>query len=579
MRKVRAFFKKTACFGLCAALFLCLFLGLAPVSLADEVKITAVTAGETVEITEGAVFDNVLFYNANEISVSVNNVTFKNCRFYGENGVSISGAENVSFIGCDFFGQKTAVLAENASCISFEGCYFTECGSAIAAKNTDFSYLSSGGKSGYIKNCYFYSNGNALFAENSGELSFVGGQLYGSETGMLLKGVTDLSVTDTVIFGSDTALSMADVKGKISGVLFYQNGFNVKSEAKNAVKIEFSASVETPLLYPDDISYGVTQKDCSFISAADYKSRFTFNKEGELEGFTDTAGVRVEVTRGALFFEPDNNYIFINRNSLFLNNLLFCKCEVLFSEKAELYGEVNLKTVNNAPWINGGTNKITLESEDGLRFTSSLFGLLSPLKHAEWKLSLEGRFAVDYIAFLPDISVKAELVSEKVIRVSLSGYSAPVFSDSPEITVGGTRVPFEVFPAGGTEAYLVFEKDISRAARNMTVTVKGESLSEPFASLLSGGDVLGRSPEKEAEDFSLDSVEIYKEYKLDSRVSVPKKDIFPILLNAGVAVLAVSALAVLGYFLITFLSKRNQIRKFAKKGRRALKNRRRSNRF
>ncbi len=577
MTKGKAILIKTARFILCAALSLCL---LAPLfAFAAEVEMTAVTDGSTLSVSDGAVFENVRFYNAGEIAVSAKGVTFENCYFYGENGVRLENAEDVSFAGCDFFGQSTAVYIKDSKNVSFEGCYFTECKEAIFASGTDFGYLETSGESGFVKDCFFYSCGSAITAKDSLSLSVSGSVISGSEAGISLLNFESLYITDTTVFDCTAAVLLSNVYGEISGALFYQNEYNVKSEAVNSVKIKNSASVETALIYPDDISYGVTKKDSEEISASDYKSRFTFNKEDDLEGFTDTAGVRVEVTGGNLWFEPDNNYIFLNKNYLYLNNRLFCRCEMSFSEKAELYGEVNLKAINNSPWINGGTNKIRLESENGFSFTSSLFGLLAPLKHAEWKLSLEGRFAVDYIAFVPEITLKAELVSENVIRVSLSGYSAAAFNSEPVINVSGVNAEYKTVLTGGTEAFLVFEKNISRAAKKITVSVPASSLSEPFASVLSGCDALGRSPEKEKEDFSLDSVQVYNEITLSSGVYVKKADLLPIVINVGVAVVITAAVLVLIYFLFNFLSKRNQIRKFAKKGRKVLKNRRRSNRF
>ncbi|MBR2327331.1 MAG: right-handed parallel beta-helix repeat-containing protein [Clostridia bacterium] len=581
MRKGRAFFKKTACLAMCAALFLCLFSSFTAAADEENPYGTLFSDKNGLTVTEnGKAFEDIRFLSAGDIRLEgVSDVTFENCFFYGV-GVLLSGVKSVSFINCDFFGADTAVKIEGSENISFEGCYFTECITAIAAKGTNFGYLSSEGGSGYLKSCFFYGASRFISLEDCRDVAISGGQMCGAEVGLLLKDVSSLLVTDTPIFKCSTAISLNRVSGELESLLFYSNGYNVKSEAAgSSVKVKNSASVGSALLYPDDISFGVTQKSCTFIEEKDYKSRFTFNKEGELEGFDNTAGVRVEASGGAYNFEPDNNYIFIDRNDLFLNHRLFCKSELLFKESAELYGEINLKTVNDSPWLNGGTNNIKLSSDDGLLFTSSLFNLQTPLKHAEWKLSLEGRFSVDYLAFLPDISLTAELVDKNIIRLSLLGFSSPVFCSSPVIEVSGTSVPYKTVLTGGTEAYLVFEKDISGAARKITVSLKKGSLSEPFDSLLSGCDVVGRSPEKEAHDFSLDSVQSYREIKVFSRVTLPDTELLPVLINVGIAVAVTGITGVLLFLLFSFLSKRNQIRKFAKKGRKALKNRRRSNRF
>ena len=522
---------------------------------------------------ENFIIKNV-FFEGGSLTVNGKNVKIESCSFTSFGAVSLSG-EEITLLELDFF-KSSGVKLKNVNGAAVKNCFFTLCESGIVAENVDFSYISSGGKFGNVKNTDFYGCKTAISLLSCEDVYLEEGTITGSETGISLNFVDAFKILNCSVFKNQTGINLSKTNCIIETVLFYNNVLNVKNSGENTVKALNSASVGNLF----DVSAGITEENCKVFKENEFKNRFSFNKAEDYEGFLLTMGVRVEVSGGSLNFEPDNNYLYIENSNLFLNNRLFSKAELKFKEAGDIYGELSVKTFNNAPWISGSANKIIFEkTKDRKSYITEPFRLTAMTSEISLKLSLVGRFELDYIAFLPDIDFTAEYLNENTVKITLTGNSSPVFSGENGFEVSGINASFTPVFKGGKTVLLVFDKNVENEMKRAEITIKPEALYETFASLLSGKDVLGRSPSEEKEALLLETEQDYLIEKISGKIAVPAKDLMELAIELGIAVLIIGVISAAVAFAFIFFKKRNQLNKFAKKGRRALRNRRKAKKF
>ena len=524
-----------------------------------------ITGGDVT--VEGVFFENAVKATGCEA------LALRNLSFCGSDaGVGADNSYNISFENCDFLGCRNAVSLEACENVSASECLFTSCDVAVSAAGVNFGYGATKGKSGFL-NCFARECLRTASFSDCRDVAFTRGHF--TKGGLDLKRVSGFYIEDAVFAGCEKALKLEESSGDVYGCLFYNCGAAVSAESPvNDVKISLSAA-DGETVVPSGAA-GI--EAVSFEKVEGAASRFGFNKDGDDEGFGNAMGVRVSVGDGYYSFEPDNNYLYVFRDGLYSDPYLCSRVAVDFGEETDLYGVMSVKTLNGSPWISGGQSGCVLEGVKKL-FVSEPFSFASPIKDIEFKFSLVGRHSIDSISFLPDIKASAKLISDNVLRLTLSGVSRPVFSGRPALETAGTESGFTAVFRGGKTVDLVFEKSVLKEAASISLKPLADMFSEPFCSLLSGKDIFGLTPADEAAEREYSEPQNYPLVTVTVSPKVEKTDFKGVLLNIAFVAVIVALVAGTLFVLYLVLGKRNRLRKFAKKGRKALKNRRRSKRF
>lgn len=220
----------------------------------------------------------------------------------------------------------------------------------------------------------------------------------------------------------------------------------------------------------------------------DYRTRFSFNKDGNGEGFSAVNGsFNVSGGKGIITADGKNGAVKLDipQNGFAYNNFL---AYVVNDAKGTIYCQYEDSdgTVKQSAKVKvNGAGGYMIPLSDGI-----INGFIKNFTLIWQPASSNGALEMDFAQFTPDITVSAKKTGDKQFTLTFGGKCVPMLALSPEkenISIGGYTV--ESIERKGYNQLIVNVSESAGKASGLEINVKGDLFLEYFADMINGFDV------------------------------------------------------------------------------------------